>query len=466
MNFPQAISHKKEVSPVERIINEVTEKLNREIKEFFVGTETDVGTAERYFGSRIAEAVLELLRTYYEKCDRELLEDKARRKQVGLSVERRRDKREILTQIGRLEYERTYYKKASGGYEYPVDRIAGIGAYERVSSGVGLALVEASIEMSYGKASSYVTGDQVTRQTVMNKIRAARPQQEPVEYRAVQELHIDADEDHAHLQTGKSTIVPLISVYEGIEHQGKRGTCKNIFHISEYGKSPSALWEKVSDELDRRYDLENTRIYLHGDGAPWIKAGLDYIPNCEFVLDRYHKNKAIKQTLSGIDRMAGSQYEFHIRKALDEGDRSKLVSIRDTLLSRYPEREKTIRENIDYLLSNFDAITITKRDESSLNGGCTEPHVSHVLSARLSSRPMGWSKKTLRRLVPILAAGKATFEESQKKSLRYPPASTFLKTAEKRFLPNTAGLADPDTAVSFPARQNKVTPLFNALRPF
>ena len=347
-----------------------------------------------------------------------------------------------------------------------MDRIAGIEAYERVSSGVGLALVEASLEMSYGKASAYVTGEQVSRQTVMNKIRAARPRQEPVEYRTVRELHIDADEDHAHLQTGKSTIVPLISVYEGVEHQGKRGTCKNIFHISEHGKRPSALWEEVSDELERRYDLSNTKIYLHGDGAPWIKAGMDYIPNCQFVLDRYHKNKAIKQALSGIDRLAGSQYESHICKALDAGSRDQLVSIRDTLLSRYPDREKTIRENMDYLLSNFDAITITKRDEASLNGGCTEPHVSHVLSARLSSRPMGWSKKTLQRLVPILAAGAATFEEPQKQNLRYPPASAFLKTAEKHFLPNTVSLADPDRAVSFPARHNKVTALFNALRPF
>ena len=363
-----------------------------------------------------------------------------------------------------------------------MDRIAGIEAYERVSSGVGLALVEASLEMSYEKASAYVTGEQVSRQTVMNKIRGARPRQELAEYRAVRELHIDADEDHAHLQTGKSTIVPLVSVYEGVEHQGKRGTCKNIFHISEYGKRrgtcknifhiseygkrPPVLWEEVADELERRYDLSNTKIYLHGDGAPWIKEGLDYIPNCQFVLDRYHKNKAIKQALSGIDRLAGSQYEFHIRKALDEGDRGKLVSIRDTLLSRYPDREKTIRENMDYLLSNFDAITITKRDEASLNGGCTEPHVSHVLSARLSSRPMGWSKKTLQRLVPILAAGAATFEVPQKQNLRYPPASDFLKTSEKHFLPNTVGLADPDRAVSFPARQNKVTPLFNALRPF
>ena len=451
---------------MERIINEVTEKLNREIKEFFTGKHADISTAESYFGRRIAETVLELLQAYYEKCDWELLKDKAGRRQAGLSVERHGDKREVLTQLGRLEYERTYYKKASGGYEYPVDHVAGVEDYERVSSSVGLSLVEASLEMSYGKASEYVTGKQVSRQTVMNKIRAARPCQEPVEYRAVRELHIDADEDHAHLQTGKSTIVPLISVYEGVEHQGKRGVCKNIFHISEYGKSPSVLWEEVSDELERRYDLSGARIYLHGDGAPWIKEGLDYLPNCEFVLDRYHKNKAIKQLLSGIDRLSGSQYEFHIRKALNEGDRDRLLSIRNTLLNRYPEREKTIRENADYLLSNFDAIFITKRDEASLNGGCTEPHVSHVLSARLSSRPMGWSKKTLRRLVPILAAGVATFEESKKESKHYPSTSAFLKTTQKSYLPNTVGLADPDTAVSFPARQNMVTPLFNALRPF
>ena len=451
---------------MERIINEVTEKLNREFNNFFLGEQTDIRSAESYFGKCIAEATLELMQAYYEQRDQELREDKGRRKQAGLTVERLEDRREILTLLGPLKYRRTYYKKASGGYEHPVDQIAGIDAYERVSSGVGLSLVEASCNMSYAKASEYVTGEQVSRQTVMNKIRSASPRREQVKQRAVPELHIDADEDHVSLQDGKRTIVPLISVYEGIERQGKRGICKNVFHISEYGKSVSALWEQVSDEIDRRYDLSHTKIYLHGDGAPWIKQGLDYLPNCEFVLDRYHKNKAIKQALSGIDRLAGSQYEFHIRKALDEGNRDRLLSIRNSLLRRYPEREKTIRENMDYLLSNFESITITKRDMASLNGGCTEPHVSHVLSTRLSSRPMGWSKETLRRFVPILAAGAATFDEVESRQQYYPPASAFLKTTTRSYLPNTAGLADPDQAVSFPARAYKVTPLFNALRPF
>ena len=451
---------------MERIINEVTEKLKSEFNIFFSGKQTDIEAAESFFGSRIAEAVLQLLQAYYEQQDQQLLEDKAGRKQAGLRVERHGDKREVLTLFGQLGYHRTYYKKASGGYEYPIDELVGVEAYERISEGVAVSLVNASCQMSYAKASRYVTDGHVSRQTVMNKIRSANPQQEAFERQAVPELHVDADEDHVNLQTGKNTIVPLVSVYEGIERCGKRGVCKNVFHISEYGSSIESLWEKVSDEIERRYDLTNTKIYLHGDGAKWIKQGLEYLPNCVFVLDRYHKNKAIKQALSGIDRMAASQYENHIRKALDECDRAGLMAIRDTLLSRYPDREKTIRENMDYLLDNFEAIAITKQDAASLNGGCTEPHVSHVLSARLSSRPMGWSKETLRQLVPILAAGAATFDQVDTRQKLYPSASVFLRTTTKRFLPNTAGLADPDHAVTFPARSNKITPLFNALRPF
>lgn len=451
---------------MERIITEITEKLKREFCEFFSGTQTDVRAAESFFSKRIAEATMELLQAYYEQQDERLRKDKTGRKETGLNVERRGDKREMLTLLGRLEYRRTYYKKASGGYEYPVDKLVGVDAYERISEGVGLALVETSRKVSYERASEYITGGQVSKQTVMNKIRAASPRQQPAAYRVVEELHIDADEDHVSLQDGGDTIVPLVSVYEGIERRGKRGVCKNVFHISEYGKSPAALWEQVSDEIDRRYDLRKAKIYLHGDGASWIKTGLEFLPNCEFVLDRYHKNKSIKQALSGIPRVSGSQYENLIRKALDEQDFDRLCSIRDTLLRRFPDREKTIRENMDYLLNNFDAITITRRDKASLNGGCTEPHVSHVLSARLSSRPVGWSRDTLRRFVPILAAGAATFDGVQAEEKTYPRTAEFLKELNKRFLPNTLGLADPDHSVTFPARRNKVTPLFNALRPF
>ena len=146
---------------MERIISEITEKRKREFTEFFAGTQTDVGSAEAYFSKRITSATKELLQAYYEKQDQQLREDKAGRKEVGLRVERRGDKREVVTLLGRLEYRRTYYKKASGGYEYPVDRLVGVDAYERISDGVSLALVETSCKVSYERASEYITGGQI-----------------------------------------------------------------------------------------------------------------------------------------------------------------------------------------------------------------------------------------------------------------------------------------------------------------
>ena len=62
-------------------------------------------------------------------------------------------------------------------------------------------------------------------------------------------------------------------------------------------------------------------------------------------------------------------------------------------------------EGLRYLYHNLDAISIRYQDPEARNGGATEPHVSHVLSKRLSSRPMGWSMETLEHLVPILASG-------------------------------------------------------------
>lgn len=44
-----------------------------------------------------------------------------KRKAEGYSAERRGDRRSILFSYGQVEFERTYYKKASGGYEYLAD---------------------------------------------------------------------------------------------------------------------------------------------------------------------------------------------------------------------------------------------------------------------------------------------------------------------------------------------------------
>ena len=449
---------------MKEIIASRIEKLKREIEKFFEEDDVGLGEAEAYFTQRIGETVRGLLTACYEQKDAELLADKAGRKEAGLVVERRGDVRQVVTQLGVVSYRRTYYASHSGGYCYPIDRVVGLESYQRVSSGVGLGLVEAAREMSYVRASRVVTGGQVSKQTVMQKIREAQPSVEPVLRQKVAVLHVDADEDHVKMQSGDSRIVPLVSVYEGIERTGKRGICKNVFHCSEFGKKTEDLWEEVLTEMERRYDLTDTKIYLHGDGAPWIKAGLEWLPNSVFVLDRYHINKALKGAVSGIERKSGCQYEYHLRQALNEGDRDYFCSVCDSLLARWPEREKTIQESGTYLLDHFEAIHIYNTDPEARKGGATEPHVSHILSSRLSSRPMGWSPKTLKKFVPILAAGQCTFQREQAQiETATRTERLHKKAATAKVMEHSLGLPHPDMVASMPAKSGKITPLYRLL---
>ena len=90
--------------------------------------------------------------------------------------------------------------------------------------------------------------------------------------------------------------------------------------------------------------------------------------------------------------------------ALREDDQDLLIQAVDSLVDQYPYRSEIAYRNLHYLLDNYPAIQIWRADAEARNGGASEPHVSHVLSARLSSRPMAWSERTLKSFAPILAA--------------------------------------------------------------
>jgi hypothetical protein len=262
-------------------------------------------------------------------------------------------------------------------------------------------LVESASEVSYAKSSKYVCDGHITSQTVMNKIRRTKElkMEIPEEKRKVRYLNVEADEDHVSLQDGTDTIVPLISIHEGVERRGKRGKCINIHHISSHGKSIDDMWQEAAEWVCSVYDVDEIeKIYLHGDGASWIKAGLNYLPKAQFVLDRYHLNKALKEVSRG-DELVCSK----LRDAVTEADKEYLREIcRD--LRKNAENDK-VKEKVDsfrnYISANWEGIA-AYQDEAS-RGSNTEGHVSHVLSSRLSSRPSGWSRKGLKAMAELRA---------------------------------------------------------------
>ena len=85
--------------PVENMINEMAEKFKANLQEFFMGETRSLAEAERYFGECLSHIVTGLLSAYYEKLNRQILEDRTERRAKGLSVERHGDKRTILTTL-------------------------------------------------------------------------------------------------------------------------------------------------------------------------------------------------------------------------------------------------------------------------------------------------------------------------------------------------------------------------------
>lgn len=453
-------------------IQQIEQEFIRNIEKYFSeGQNIEIKTLETDLLKEAETCASKMTAAYIELVDQSLLENKKERRKQGYVVERRGDERHIQSKIGEIDFTRTYYySKSTHSYVYLADQAVGLDPYSRVSEGLGLALVTAAENMSYQKASEQLTNGEISRETVMHKIRESRAAESPiaVEKRHVDRLHIDADEAHITLAGGGKSIVPLISVYEGIERQGgKRGKCRSVFHISEYGKRPDDLWEQALSEIERRYDLNGTRIYLHGDGGSWIQAGLDWLPDARFVLDKYHKNKAIKEMTAGLDRSARTAFDKEIRTALSESDVRFFNELTQSILSQTSGRAEKIRDAAGYLKKCISGIAICELDAEANNGGATEPHVSHVLANRLSSRPMAWSKATLEKFAPILASGQPVRSDSAsvipQLSEMHRKAVRVASTAFRRR--KNAGLPMPDSIGKLPAlTMGRSLSLYQALK--
>jgi len=385
------------------IILQVCQQFITEVLDFFKeGKAVSLAEIEKDLKGSSDKFLREVIKTYLEETDRQIVEDKAGRKRKGLVVERRNEERTVYTRFGPLTYARTYYfDKKKESYLHPVDLAAGLESYQRVSLTVAADLVGHASEASYGESSRHVTGGEISRQTVMKKIRKTHGLKvsAPLK-REVKVLHVDADEDHVPLQDGSNTIVPIVTVHEGTKSLCKgRSRCVNPHHISRYGKAPEDLWLEVAEWIYEAYDIDKIEtIYLHGDGASWIKKGLEMLPKSKPVLDKYHLNKAIMNS-------TGSQPKRReeLRQVLKNADKEGFKAITKEMLkeAKSDSEQKRIREFQQYVINNWNGIEIQKTGQCG--GSSAEAHVSHVLSARLSSRPMGWSKEGLKYMAELRA---------------------------------------------------------------
>lgn len=362
----------------------------------------------------VKDGVLELARNLiaeeWEFYDERLKKDRIRKEKWEIV---RTDETSLLTSIGTIRYHKTYYRdEETGEYCYLLDKAMGLHAHERMTEDAEAELLKEAVASSYRKGGecASITDETVSKETVMHKIhRLEFPKVEAqTERKQVRYLYIDADEDHVSLQyinekgdikkPRTNTIMPrLVYIYEGVDRENKRHellTLKHFGGVYEDAKGVEILWKEVGEYIEESYDTDYLeKVYINGDGAGWIKSGAVHIEKGKFVLDRFHMHKyIIKATSHLMDSADDARSEIYRAIRRKEKHTAETVFNHILEITDSEAKRKTVQASKDYILGNWTGIMRWIRDKNENIECSAEGHVSHVLSARMSSRPLGWSK--------------------------------------------------------------------------
>lgn len=326
--------------------------------------------------------------------------------------------KQLTTSLGDVTFSKTLFtNKETGKSEYLLDRILGINPNERLTEDAEAKLLEEAVQTSYRRGGENVSlTSEVSKQTVKNKIHGLefpKNEEKPERKKVVDYLYIDADEDHISLQfrekkgdleenenhqKNNCMIVKLVYLYEGIENESpksKRHCLVNPYYFCgvNSGEGNIRFWDEIYEYLSNHYDLDKVKkIYVNSDGGSWIKSGMNRIAGITHVLDEFHLEKyLIKLTSHMKDSKADAVDELRetIRRKT-KADFEELVEKLEGYLTGDTGKER-MEEAKTYILSNWTAAKIRLKHKDGVKGSSTEGHVSHVLSSRMSSRPMGWS---------------------------------------------------------------------------
>lgn len=298
-----------------------------------------------------------------------------------------------------------------------MDRILGLEKNERITEDALARMLTEAVQSSYrrGGEETSLTCD-VKKQTVKNKIHALefpKNTETPEKKKEVEYLYIEADEDHVSLQFRESKgdlienenhqknnclITKLVYVHEGIEKEApksKRHKLINPYYFCGVctGKENNVFWDEVYEYIQNHYDLEKVKkIYLNADGGSWIKSGMKRIAGITYVLDEFHLEKYLTKLTSHM-KDSREDAADELRTAIRSRTQKEFEAIVERLEGCLESEVglKRIREAREYLLSNWTAAKLRLRHQEGVKGSSTEGHVSHILSSRMSSRPMGWS---------------------------------------------------------------------------
>ena len=370
---------------------------------------------------------LQMIQESLEEMDTML---RSSRKRLQHWIVESHDTKQLITTLGTVTFEKTLFtNRETGQSEYLLDRIVNLEKHERISEDALARMLKEAVQTSYrrGGEETSLTTD-VQKQTVKNKIHALefpKNTEKPKQKKEVEYLYIEADEDHASLQfrekkgdleenenhqKNNCLITKLVYIHEGIEKEAPMSTRNKLvnpyyFCGTSYGEENTEFWDEVYEYINNHYDLDKVKkIYLNADGGSWIRSGMKQIAGITYVLDEFHLEKYLTKLTSHM-KDSREDATDELRSAIRSKTKKDFEEIVEKLEGCLENEAgmKRIADAGEYILSNWTAAKFRLRHQGGIKGSSTEGHVSHVLSSRMSSRPMGWSKTGATKMAKLRA---------------------------------------------------------------
>ncbi len=159
-----------------------------------------------------------------------------------------------------------------------------------------------------------------------------------------------------------------------------------------------AFWRGAVLSLHGYCALEQVRCtVLNGDGAAWIRHGIDYLPACGFQLDRWHLWQALKLGVGWQPKRVQQLWAL----LTEHGDWEVVQPVLARVLNAAPDAEtasavgqlrRYLWDNRDGLL-DYRARPLPVAAEPTWRGlGAAEGNVDKPWAGRLTKRGMSWGR--------------------------------------------------------------------------
>jgi len=403
----------------------------------------------------------------------------------------------VKTVMGEVEYERAIYERknedGTKSYVYLLDAAMGIKGNGFMSGLLSGQIADAVCAGTYRRAAqsiSEMTGQRISHQAawdVAQQLGAAVDKQEEqlaalvgrnegADRQITKILFEEKDgiwlslQGKSRKQYGKSHEMKVAIAYDGAEPIGKkRYRLTNKVAAANF-ESAGKFNKRKEGIIANAYNTDEIEIRIvNGDGANWIKGGID--DTAHFQLDTFHRNKAIVKAAPD-EGSRKTMFKLLYSKKIDD-----LLMYIDALANSVEDedQEEKLRNLHTYFTNNREGLISYKRRGLDLpkapvgkeyrGMGAMESNIFSIIGSRMKGGRACWSiagGNNLARLLTLKHTGKlhATLNNITNWILPERYAEEVTMTSSKSPKYDGSGYEPPRTG-TFPA-----TPDFKFLRDF